>query len=98
MRGKDETPRDIMYFYHGTRLFAIRKGAHKLYYLSNSPEGYPPNIQELQKLTLFNVLTDPSEKKNIALENQSLIDELTKLAEAHMATVKDVPNQLTMKR
>jgi arylsulfatase A-like enzyme len=95
MRGEDVTPRDEMFFYHGTRLFAVRKGAHKLYFLSNNPVGYPPKIVELENPTLFNVLTDPSEKIDIASDNQDIIIKLKKIAEIHLATVKEVPNQLT---
>ena len=95
MRGEDVTPRDEMFFYHGTRLFAVRKGAHKLYFLSNNPVGYPPKIEELENPTLFNVLTDPSEKIDIASDNQDIVIKLKKIAEVHLATVKEVPNQLT---
>ena len=95
LRGEAATPRDEMFFYHGTQLFAVRKGAHKLYFLSNNPTGYPPKIEKLEKLTLFNVLTDPSERFNIADANAAIVENLKKIAEAHLAGVEQVPNQLT---
>ena len=94
-RGESAAPRDVMYFYHGTELFAVRKGAHKLYFKSNNPEGYPPKIEMLGTPALFNVLTDPSERFDIAKENPAIVNELKKVAEAHRATVEEVPNQLT---
>ena len=94
-RGENTTPRDIMYFYHATELFAVRKGAHKLYFKSNNPAGYPPKIEILETPTLFNVLTDPSERFDIAKENAVIVSDLKKVAEAHRATVEEVPNQMT---
>jgi arylsulfatase A len=93
-RGDKASPRDVMYFYHAMELFAIRKGPHKLYFQSNNPAGYPPKIENLEKPKLFNVLTDPSERFNIAESNTALVDELKKLAQAHTATVEKVPNQI----
>ena len=94
LRGENKTPRDVMYFYHGTELFAIRKGAYKLYFQSNIPAGYPPKIENLESPTLFNVLTDPSERFNVAQVNPAIVGELKGLAQAHTATTEKVPTQL----
>lgn len=94
-RGENTAPRDVMYFYHATGLFAVRKGAYKLYFKSNNPAGYPPKIETLENPTLFNVLTDPSERFDIAKENPAIVAGLKKIAEEHVATVEEVPNQLT---
>ncbi|UBM59919.1 sulfatase [Marinilongibacter aquaticus] len=96
MRGEDKTPRDVMFYYHATKLFAVRKGAYKLYFLSNNPLGYPAKIEVLEKPTLFNVMTDPSEKYNVADDYPEIVSQLKKLAEEHLATVEEVPNQLVL--
>lgn len=93
-RGENTQPRDVMYFYHATELFAVRKGAYKLYFQSNNPMGYPPKIEKLEKPRLVNVLTDPSERFNVADQQPALVEELKKLADAHTATLEKVPNQL----
>ncbi len=94
LRGENKTPRDVMYFYHAMELFAIRKGAHKLYFQANNPAGYPPKIETLENPRLINVLTDPSERFNIADQNPALVDELKKLAQSHVETMEKAPNQL----
>lgn len=95
LRGETTTPREVMYFYHATELFAVRQGAYKLYFQSNNPAGYPPKIEKLDKPKLYNVLTDPSERFNIAEDNPMLVEQLRKTGQAHLATVEQVPNQLT---
>lgn len=95
LRGENTTPREIMYFYHATELFAVRQGAYKLYFQSNNPAGYPPKVEKLDKPKLYNVLTDPSERFNIAEDNPMLVEQLKKAGQAHLATVEQVPNQLT---
>jgi hypothetical protein len=40
---------------------------------------------------------DPSERFNIAEKHQAVIEEAKRLADAHRATIKPVPNQLLIR-
>ena len=53
------SPRNEMFFYHGTRLFAARQGAYKLHYYRNNPMGYP---EKMEKQHLLNA---PPAKSNL---------------------------------
>ena len=94
LRNAAASPRDEMLFYHGTRIFAARKGAFKLYFYENNPDGYPENMRKLDTLRLFNVQHDPSEKFDIAAENPATIKDIQAMVKAHRATVDSVGSQL----
>ena len=61
LKGAENTPRNEMFYCHATKLFAVRKGKYKLYFLKNNPNGYPEKIEKLNTLQLFNLQEDPSE-------------------------------------
>jgi arylsulfatase A-like enzyme len=84
-RGENTTPRDEMFYYHGDRLFAVRKGDFKLYFYSNNPAGYPAKVEQLEKLTLFNLGHDPSERFDLADLHPEIVAEIMKVAEQHSA-------------
>ncbi len=77
------SPRDEMYYYHGSRLFAVRKGAYKLLYYKNNPLGYPEKLEKLEKYQLFNLLHDPSEKYDIADEHPEVIRDIEAMVARH---------------
>ena len=84
-KGEDATPRDEMFYYHGDRLFAVRKGEFKLYFYSNNPAGYPEKLEKLEKLTLYNLGHDPSERFDLADNNPEKIEEIKEIAKQHLA-------------
>lgn len=86
-KGEKVTPRNEMFFYHGDRLFAVRKGEFKLYFYSNNPAGYPAKVEKLEKLTLFNLGHDPSERFDLADLHPETVQELTELAKQHSAAM-----------
>jgi arylsulfatase A-like enzyme len=89
-----ESPRNEMFFYHGTRIFAARKGDFKLYFYENNPEGYPERMRKLDTLRLFNLQYDPSEKNDIASKHPDVIREIETLVQHHRTTVDSVESQL----
>ena len=93
-KGKEETPRNEMFFYHATKLFAARKGSYKMYFLKNNPDGYPENIETLEKAQLFNLSVDPSERFDIADKNPEIIEEISKMVAKHKEGLIKVPNNL----
>ena len=94
LRGANDSPRNEMFFYHGTRIFAARKGDYKLYFYENNPAGYPERMRKLDTLRLFNVQHDPSENFEIADRHPKIITEIQELVTRHRATVDSVGSQL----
>ena len=98
--GTGEGPRDEMFYYRGNTVFAVRKGAFKAHFHTNSefnhawghPVTEPPTeiINERQDHDpplLFNLNTDPGERFNIADEHPETITEIRKLLEEHKTSV-----------
>lgn len=94
LSGGAGSPRNEMLYYHGTRVFAARKGAYKLYFYENNPDGYPEKLRKLDTLRLFNLQHDPSEKYDIAGQNPDVIKDIEKLVKEHLTTVDSVGSQL----
>lgn len=97
LKGTGPSPRGEMFFYHGTRIFAARKGDYKLYFYENNPNGYPERMRPLDTLRLFNLAHDPSEKYEVASHHPDVVQEIQTLVERHRATVQPVPTQLEKK-
>jgi len=93
LSGTGESPRDVVYYYRGTQVYAIRKGAYKAHFITQGEYGGPSKtIQETP--LLFNLEVDPSEKINIADEHPEVLLEIEKIREEHMAGLVPVENQL----
>ncbi|MEP0712682.1 sulfatase [Algoriphagus sp.] len=82
-RGEKAIPRDEMFYYHGDRLFAVRKGEFKAYFYSNNPAGYPEKLVKLEKPTLFNLGHDPSERFDLADLQPEVVADLVDIAQKH---------------
>lgn len=94
LTGNGDSPREEMLFYHGTRIFAARKGDYKLYFYENNPDGYPERMKKLDTLRLFNLQHDPSEKYDLAKTHPEITDEISAFVTRHRATVDSVGSQL----
>lgn len=97
LEGKGQSPRNEMFYYHGTRIFAARKGDFKLHFYSNNPIGYPGRMRQLDTLRLYNLAHDPSESFDIASKHPEIVEEIRKMVEEHRATVEPAPSQLEKK-
>lgn len=93
MFGTGPNPREVVLFYRDTDVFAIRKGAYKAHFMTQSEYGSDPRVVHETPL-LYNLMTDPSEKHDIAKENPEIISEMRKLLEEHSSTLVPVENQL----
>ena len=93
MFGTGSVIRDIVFYYRGTQVFAIRKGAYKAHFITQ-PE-YGSNKKTIQDPPLlYNLNVDPSEKFNIAEEHPEVIAEIKKILDEHLSTLVQVENQL----
>ncbi len=94
LKGGNENPREEMLFYHGTRIFAARKGDYKMYFYKNNPIGYPEKMEKLDTAQLFNVQHDPSEKFDLADQYPQVLAEIENMVRQHETTVDSVGSQL----
>jgi arylsulfatase A-like enzyme len=86
--------RDNMIYYRGTTIYAARKGAYKLHYITETAYQKDNNRIVHDQPLLFNLEVDPSEKYDISSENPEIIEEINKMVEEHKAGVKPVKDQL----
>lgn len=89
-----DSPRKEMFYYHGTRIFAARKGDYKLYFYKNNPLGYPEKMEKLDTLRLFNIAHDPSERYDVFEQHPDVIEQIIASVAQHSATVDPAPSQL----
>lgn len=89
----EESPRESMFYYRGTELFAVRKGAFKAHfitqtaYLGESPVKHDPPI-------LNNLEVDPSERFDVAKDHPDELAAIEALVAEHRAKLKAPPSQL----
>ncbi|MBN7812424.1 sulfatase [Algoriphagus sp. H41] len=93
-RGEKGAPREAMFYYHGDRLFAVRKGDFKLYFYSNNPLGYPEKLEKLDKAKLYNLAHDPSERFDLIDRQPEVVEEIQALVKSHQATMSFGQTQL----
>lgn len=87
------SPRRSMFYYRGTRLFAVRKGNWKLHLFTQKGYGQPkPGTHEPP--LLFDLNIDPGETFNVSASHPVVVSELMKEIELHRATVTPAPSQL----
>ncbi len=93
LSGNGKSKRDVVFYYRGTDIFAVRKGAYKAHFITQ-PE-YGSNVKTIQDPPLlYNLNVDPSEKYNIAKEHPEVIEEIKLVLAEHLKTVVPVDNQL----
>ncbi len=93
MFGTGKDPRDIVYYYRDTDVFAIRKGNYKAHFFTQ-PEYGSEKVTAQDPPLLYNLNVDPSEKNNIAKKYPDVIAEIKKILEKHQSGVVPVENQL----
>lgn len=93
LKGQKKQVRNVVYYYRGDELYAVRKGSWKAHYITVENR-YLPN----QKVTrhepplLFNVEEDPSEKYNVADEHPEILKELRKTVSKHRENLNIKPS------
>lgn len=93
LRQEVDAVRDMVYYYRGTRLFAVRKGPWKLHFITQSayvgdaPITHdPPLLHQLEH--------DPDERFNLAEKHPEVIADILAVVEVHRSTITPVPSHL----
>lgn len=95
LKGEGHSPRDTVFYYRGTELYAVRKGRFKAHfttrveYAAGDPVPHDPPL-------LYNLEEDPSEQYDVAKQNPEVIAEILAIAKQHRSTVTPVPDQLAI--
>lgn len=93
LRGRGHSPRQMMFYHRGTKLYALRHGAFKAHFFTRAEFGNDPEVAHDPPL-LYNLEHDPSEKFDVAKQYPEVAAELHRLAAAHLQTIKPVKSHL----
>ncbi len=93
LTGTGKSERDVVFYYRGSEIFAIRKGAYKAHFITQPAFNSDVKTPHDPPL-LFNLNVDPSEKYNIANKHPEIIEEIKKVLKEHQATVVPVESQV----
>ncbi len=94
---KERSERDNLIYYRGQTIYAARKGAYKVHYITQT--SYVKDSKKIyhDQPLLFNLEVDPSEKHNIAKEHPEIIQEINEMVEIHKSGIISVKDQLAEK-
>lgn len=96
LTGKGKSPRDTMYFYRGTKLFAVRHGPWKAHFLTQAAYGSKDGPAEHDPPLLYHLGRDPGEKTDVAKDNPDVVKQLKQIAAAHKKEMK--PGELQLEK
>ena len=86
--------REVVFYYRGTRVFAIRKGEFKAHFITKT--AYGANDEKMyDPPLLFNLNHDPSEKYNIVSEFPEVVKDIKEELIKHESTLTKVENQFS---
>jgi arylsulfatase A-like enzyme len=78
-----ESPRDRMFFYRGTQLYAARLGPHKAHYVTQGAYGQFGGRVEHPTPLLYHLGIDPGESSDIADQFPEVLRDIEQIVEAH---------------
>ena len=91
--GKSSSPRKTMFYWRGSKLYAVRHGSFKAHFITKSEYGSDPEVVH-DTPVLYNLDVDPSEKFDVAQKHPEVIAEIRRIAEAHKKAIPPIENQL----
>lgn len=91
--GRGGNPRRTMFYWRGSKLYAVRHGAYKAHFITRSEYGGEAAVAHATP-ELYNLDVDPSEKWNIASMHPEVIAEIRRIAEEHIKAIPAVENYL----
>ena len=93
LTGNGSSTREMLFYYRGYRLMAVRKGPWKMHLLTQNAYGQPEPVKHERPL-LFQLDHDPSEKHDLGEKHPELIAQLMKDVQLHQSTLEPAPSEL----
>lgn len=93
LTGAGPSARDVVWFYRGVEIFAVRQGDYKAHFITQGAYGGPKRTEHATPL-LYHLGHDPSEKHDVAEKHPEVIAAIRQLVEEHRAGLEPVENQL----
>ena len=93
LTGHRQQVRNLVFYYRGTRLFAVRKGAWKIHFITQSSYGEDEPVAH-DPPALYQLDHDPSERFDVAADHPDVIAELVEAANRHRRALTPAPSQL----
>ena len=92
--GTGPSPRQVVIYYRGTKVYAIRRGSFKAHFITKS--AWARNLEETvhDPPLLYNVDTDPSERFDIAEKFPDIVKVIREDLSRHLAGLVPVESQL----
>lgn len=78
------SPRQVVFYYRGPDLFAVRKGPFKAHFITRAAYG-PDDTKKHDPPLLYNVERDPSEQFDVAKQHPEVIADIAREVERHRA-------------
>jgi arylsulfatase A len=95
LKGEGPSPRQTMFFYRGTRLYAVRHGRFKAHFITQPAYGGGKAEQHDPPL-LFDLGEDPGELYDVAEQHPDALAEIRRIAEEHTRTM--VPGEPQLRK
>ena len=93
LRGGGKSPRQTMFYWRGSKLFAVRHGSFKAHFITKSEYGTDQPVEHDPPL-LYNLDEDASEKYDVSTRHPEVIARIRQIAADHRASITPVENQL----
>lgn len=90
----EPSPRENVFYYRGTDLFAVRLGDYKAHYITEGSYGQFGGREEHNPPLLYNLSEDPSEKFNIADKHPDIIQKINDVVKKHQSKLVKGKDQL----
>ncbi len=88
------SPRDGMFYYRGTSLYAARLGDYKAHYITQGEYGQFGEKEEHATPILYNLGEDPSEQYDVAEQHPEIIEQINAYVKKHQANLVKGKDQL----
>jgi arylsulfatase A-like enzyme len=96
LTGKGASPRETMFYYRGTKLYAVRHGPWKAHFITRSAYGADKPVEHATP-ELYHLGRDPGEKTNVAKDHPEILARLREVVEGHRKDVQPGEPQLEMR-
>src|SRR5690606_2802756 len=90
-----ESAREVVWYYRGTQLYAVRKGPFKAHFITEGSYGGPARKEHDPPL-LYHLEHDPSEAYDVAASHPDVVAELKGLFDRQREAVKPAASQLEL--